>query len=99
MSALTLPSKRASSFKKLYAQLPEKVQQEADEAYRQFKADLDHPGLHYKQIEGAYYSARIGAGYRALAVRRTSYWLWFWIGTHANYDAFLFQLRRGRQGP
>ena len=83
---------------KLHTQLPEKVQREADEAYKQFKADPDHPGLNFKQIVGAYYSARIGGGYRALAVRRTGHWLWFWIGSHADYDKFLDQLRRGRQG-
>jgi hypothetical protein len=98
MNAPRLPSKRASSFKKLYAQLPEKVQHEADEAYRQFKTDPDAHGLNFKQIIGAYYSARVGSGHRALAVRRTDCWLWFWIGSHADYDKFLDQLRRGRQG-
>ncbi len=58
MIAPKLPSKRASSFKKLYAQLPESIQQEADEAYRQFKIDPDHPGLNFKQIVGIYYSAQ-----------------------------------------
>ena len=98
MTAPQLPSKRASSFKKLYAQLPEKVQREADEAYRQFRADPDYPGLHFKQIVGSYYSARVGGGHRALAVRRMGHWLWFWIGMHTDYDHFLDQLRRGRRG-
>lgn len=98
MSAPDLPSKRASSFKKLYEQLPQKVQREADEAYKQFKANPDHPGLNFKQIVGPYYSMRVGIGHRALAVRRSTWWLWFWIGSHAEYDKFLDQLRRGRQG-
>ena len=98
MTTPHLPSKRASSFKKLYSQLPEKAQHEANEAYRQFKANPDYPGLSFKQIVGIYYSARVGASYRALAALRTGYWLWFWIGTHAEYDRFLGQLRRGRQG-
>jgi len=49
----------------------------------------------FKQIVGAYYSARVGGGYPALAVRRVGYWLWFWIGIHADYDRFLDQLRHG----
>lgn len=98
MTAPRLPSKRASSFKKLYAGLPERAQREADQAYQRFKADPDYPGLQFKQIVGSYYSARVGAGHRALAVRRTDHWLWFWIGTHADYGAFLDQLRRGRRG-
>jgi hypothetical protein len=93
-----LPSKRASSFKKLYARLPENAQHEADEAYQQFRENPDAHGLNFKQIVGAYYSARVGGGYRALAVRQADYWLWFWIGTHADYDKFLDQLRRGKQG-
>lgn len=83
----------------MYAQLPEKTQHEADEAYRQFRENPDTHGLNFKQIVGgAYYSARVGGGHRALAVRRPTYWLWFWIGTHADYDRVLDQLRRGRQG-
>lgn len=97
MTAPKLPSKRASSFKKLYAQLPERVQDEADEAYQQFKETPDAHGLNFKQIVGTYYSARVGGAYRALAVRRATYWLWFWIGTHADYDRILDQLRRGKQ--
>ena len=98
MTSPTLPSKRSSSFKKRYAQLPPSIQREADEAYRQFRADPDHPGLGFKQIVGAYYSARVGIGHRALAVQRGGYWLWFWIGTHAEYDKFLDELRRGKHG-
>jgi len=98
MTAPQLPSKRASSFKARYAQLPAKARQEADEAYQQFKNDPNYPGLNFKQIVGAYYSARVGTGHRALAVLRNGYWLWFWIGTHAEYDKFLDQLRKGRKG-
>jgi hypothetical protein len=82
----------------LYAQLPENAQREADEAYQRFKVDPDYPGLNFKQIVGSYYSARVGGGHRALAVRRAGCWLWFWIGTHADYDAFLDQLRRRKKG-
>jgi hypothetical protein len=32
------------------------------------------------------YSARIGLGYRALGVRQGSTIVWFWIGSHADYD-------------
>lgn len=98
MTAPRLPSKRSSSFQKLYVQLPERVQREADSAYQHFKRDPDYPGLNFKQIVGAYSSARAGQGHRALAVRQADHWLWFWIGTHASYDHFLDQLRRGRQG-
>lgn len=65
-----LPSKRSSAFRKLFERLPLTVQQEANDTYKQFKADPDHPGLHFKQIVGAYYSVRIGDGHRALAISK-----------------------------
>jgi hypothetical protein len=32
------------------------------------------------------YSVRIGIGYRALGVWKGDRILWFWIGSHAQYD-------------
>ena len=32
------------------------------------------------------YSARIGLGHRALGTRINDQVVWFWIGTHAEYD-------------
>jgi hypothetical protein len=47
---------------------------------------------------GPVYAARVGLHYRALAIRKPDYWLWFWIGTHADYDKLLAQLKRGSYG-
>jgi hypothetical protein len=38
------------------------------------------------------YSARVGLGYRALAVLDGDLAVWFWIGTHADYDRLLRSL-------
>ncbi len=35
---------------------------------------------------------RIGIHYRALALREGDTLLWFWIGSHADYDTLLSQL-------
>ena len=35
------------------------------------------------------YAARVGLGYRALAVLDGDVAVWFWIGTHADYDQLL----------
>ena len=83
---------RTPRFKKLYAALPREVQQQADEAYRLWKQDPYHPGLHFKQphVKGnAYYSVRIGLHYRALARIEPDGYVWFWIGTHTEYDKML----------
>jgi hypothetical protein len=76
-------------FKALYNALPERVQHEADSAYRCFNADPAHPGLNFERIRGTpvpVYSARVGLDHRALAVRTEDCWVWFWIGSHSEYD-------------
>ena len=86
-----MKSKRTKRFKVLFAALPVSAQRDANEAYRHFRTDPAHPGLHFRQVNEslAVYSARVGIHYRALAIRREDHWLWFWIGTHAEYDRLL----------
>ena len=38
------------------------------------------------------YSARVGIGYRALATVEGDTAVWFWVGSHAEYDQLLKQL-------
>jgi len=66
-----LTSKTTNRFRKAYAQLPEHVQRRAREAYRLFRDNPSHPSLRFKQVHATLpiYSARVGLGYRALAVR------------------------------
>lgn len=47
-----MKSIRTSRFKALYESLPESVQREADEAYRRFAENPDHPGLNFERIIG-----------------------------------------------
>jgi hypothetical protein len=60
----------------------------ADQAYARLKEDPHHPSLHFKKI-GEFWSARVGAHYRALAVEASDGLVWFWIGSHADYDRLL----------
>jgi hypothetical protein len=46
-----------------------------------------HPSLHFKKA-GGYFSVRVGQHYRALGVAAPDGVLWFWIGSHAEYDTF-----------
>ncbi len=73
------------SFWHQYAKLSEAVQQLADKNYALLKEDPQHPSLHFKHI-GRFWSVRVGLGYRALAVEIPEGLVWFWIGTHAEYD-------------
>lgn len=61
------------------------------EAYRRFKDNPSHPSLHFKQVHATLpiYAARVGLGYRALGVIDGEAVVWFWVGTHAEYDQLL----------
>lgn len=75
-------------FWQLYARLPEDIQQLADKNYALLKANPQHPSLHFKQV-GRFWSARVGLGHRVLAVEIPEGLVWFWIGSHAEYDRLL----------
>jgi hypothetical protein len=49
------------------------------------KQDPHYPGLHFKKL-GRFWTARVGAHYRALAVETPDSLVWLWIGIHAEYD-------------
>ena len=75
----------SSSFWSAYQRLPDKVRRLADKNYELLKRNPAHPSLHLKRL-GRYWSVRIGIHYRALGVEVEDGLLWFWIGTHAEYD-------------
>ena len=68
--------------------LPTEVRELAEKAFAQLKADPNHPSLHFKKV-GRYWSARVGLYYRAVAVEAPDGLVWFWVGSHAEYDRLL----------
>lgn len=87
-------SRTTRRFRKLFAGLPAAVQRQAREAYRLFRQNPAHPGLHFKQVhpDPPTYSARVGIGHRAVGVLQGDTVIWFWIASHADYDQLLKQL-------
>jgi hypothetical protein len=81
-------------FRRLFASLPHNVQDQARQAYRLFRQNPAHPGLHFKRVyaDPPMHSARVGIGYRAVGVPDGDAITWFWIGSHANYDKLLAEL-------
>ena len=75
-------------FWKLYSQLPKETQELADKNFDLLKSDPQHPSLHFKIVNPAIklWSVRVGIRYRALGVEKSDGIVWFWIGTHAEYD-------------
>jgi hypothetical protein len=89
-----MTSRTTRQFRELFAALPQRTQRQAREAYRLFRDNPAHPGLHFKRVHAdpPTYSARVGIGYRAVGVTEGDVITWFWIGTHANYDKLIAQL-------
>jgi hypothetical protein len=44
--------------------------------------------LRFKKV-GRFWSARVGGSYRAVAVEGVDGFIWFWIGTHTDYEKLL----------
>ena len=78
----------SSGFWQAYRRLPEPVRSLADKNYELLKINPQHPSLHLKKV-GRFWSVRIGLRYRALATEINGGLLWFWIGSHADYDALI----------
>ncbi len=89
-------SRTSERFRLAFGRLPARVQTRARAAYRLFRLDPSHPSLRFKQVHPsrAIYSVRIGLAYRALGVRDGDEIIWFWIGSHADYDQLLRELAR-----
>jgi hypothetical protein len=78
----------SGAFWEAYGKLPEPVRTLADKNYALLKVNPQHPSLRFKKV-GRFWSVRVGLRYRALAVEADSDLLWFWIGSHADYDAMI----------
>jgi hypothetical protein len=78
----------SSAFWDCYRRLPQSIQAHADVQFCLLKENPSHPSLHFKGT-GKYRSARIGMHHRALAVEIPDGLLWFWIGSHAEYDKII----------
>jgi hypothetical protein len=78
----------SAAFWDCYAKLPLQVRELADKNYALLKTDPRHPSLRFKKV-GRFWSVRVGLRYRALAVEAGDDLLWFWIGSHADYDSLI----------
>ena len=86
-----IESRTTRSFRTAFATLPEEIQLRARRAYHLFREDPGHPSLRFNKVAELenIYSVRIGLGYRALGVLEGSVTVWFWIGSHADYDRLM----------
>lgn len=86
-----MKSHTTARFRKLLASLPPEVRKQARQAFRLFKNNPCHPGIYFKRVHSTkpIYSVRISLNYRALGVEEGNDIIWFWIGSHAEYERML----------
>jgi len=89
-----MTSHTTKRFREALRLLPQTVKRQAREAYRLFRQNPHHPGLYFKQVHPSkpIYSVRISQDYRAVGIRDGDEMIWFWIGSHTDYDALLSRL-------
>ena len=86
-----MKSRRSKEFHKRFERLPRNVQSQAIAAYRRFKENPYHPSLHFECIDSqeSWWSVRIGLHYRAVGVWEGDTIIWFFIGSHEDYNHLL----------
>lgn len=89
-----MKSRTTARFRRAFAQLPVPIQNQARRAYRRFRDNPTHPGLRFKQVQAdlSVYSVRISKGYRALGQVEGNEVVWFWIGSHDDYERLIAAL-------
>ncbi|SPF41640.1 conserved hypothetical protein [Syntrophobacter sp. SbD1] len=87
-------SKASGRFWKAFERLPSDVKDKAREVYRLWTQDPQHPSLQFKKVHErlGIYSVRVSLGWRALCVKEGGIFIWFWIGSHSEYERILSQL-------
>ena len=86
-----MKSKLTKQFRKRFKRLPREIQDQTRAAYRLFKENPYYLGLHFECIDRQepLWSVRIGLHYRAVGVREGDTIIWYFIGSHADYDHLL----------
>jgi plasmid maintenance system killer protein len=87
-------SRTSSDFRSDLAGLPAAVRRQARDAYRLFKQNPHHPSLKFKKLppHEDLWSVRINNDYRAIGRWRGDVLLWFFVGSHADYDRLIARL-------
>lgn len=81
----------------MLALLPPNIQRLADAAFEQFRRDPHHPSLRLHALEdndrgrhrNGSFSVSVTMKYRAVYVVDGNTNVWYWIGTHNDYENFI----------
>lgn len=76
-----------------YHTLPQEIRVRADKQFALMNENPQHPSLQFKKLGERrgheIWSARVTLKYRALAIKRETGYLWFWIGDHRTYELLI----------
>ena len=75
-------------FWKLYRCVPLDARAQAREAYRLFTTNAAHPSLSFERLRSdpESWAVRVSRNYRAVGRKHQDTIVWYWIGTHADFD-------------
>jgi mRNA-degrading endonuclease RelE of RelBE toxin-antitoxin system len=90
-----MKSKTTDRFWKRYDELPAEIKKQAREAYRLFQENPYYPSMHFKRIHSTrpIFSVRISKNYRAVGIVQANEIIWFWVGSHSEYDKLVKSMR------
>ena len=87
-------SRTTRKFRNLFDSLPEATRDKARAAYALWSENPDHRSLRFKKVHSTLpvYSVRIDLDWRAVGILNGDAVVWFWIGSHGDYDKLLSQM-------
>lgn len=89
-----MKSEVTAKFRALFAAAPGPVQLKIREAYRLWAENPRHPSLRFKKVHDTLpvYSVRVDLDWCAVGVLREDTMIWFWVGSHDEYERLIKQL-------
>lgn len=84
-----MQSRVVASFWDDYNRLPKEIQKLAIKQYALWQTNPHHPSLRFKKVGPYWWSARITEDYRAVGIMDENTIVWFFIGTHSEYNRIL----------
>ena len=89
-----MKSHLTSDFRQCFEGLPDRIKRNARKNYKIWKENPNHPGLNFKPVgtKLPVFSIRVGIGWRACGVVEKNTIIWFWIGSHEEYNNLLKRL-------
>jgi hypothetical protein len=82
-------SRALPEFWACFNNLPPSVQKVARKNFALWKKERTLKSLAFKKINDDLWSVRAGSGFRALATFNDGCYVWFWIGSHDEYERLL----------